>query len=590
MSSSQTQIGVRYINHESHLDALLCALVVGGCILAVSPFSGVPFSDDFSYSRTALDFALTGRLMYNGWAAPLLGWQAVWGALFVKLFGFSFNVLRLSLLPFAMATAYLFHRILIGFGIGRRNAIFGTFSLCLSPLFLLLSTSFMTDVTGLFVVVLCFYMCQRAMFSTGHRAAIAWLVSAALINLAGGTVRQTSWLGALVVVPCTAWFLRRRPNVLAAGIATLVLSLGVVEACMHWANEQPYFQREPIFIHPFGISQIEHAFLQLVRAGLCLDLVLFPLVSAWLPAAKGLNRRTVFGISCLLALLVLALPALHHRGLLGEWLMPWLQPILGNQGMEEPDGLLGAVPGLSHPARLVISILVVAVTTIVGGVIFELSTKSRAPGAATPDMLRAASWLVVPFSLVYLLLLVPRAGTFIIQDRYLLCIMPAGILLLLIAHQHWISAKVSNLGLTMLAVFCAYAIGGAHDFYAEMRSAEAAVQEIRDAGVPRTNISESFPSDAWEQLRISGHMNNPAMVLAESAFDARPQPWKLPPGCTTYIPEQTEPAIQPLYFVTWSETRCLLPSRFPPVRYRAWLPPFHRQDYVRQLPPPDYIP
>ena len=238
----------------SRLDAALCGLLVGVCIVTVWPFCGGPFSDDFSYTKTALDFARSGQFHYNGWATAMVGWQAIWGALFIKLFGFSFNVVRLSLLPFAMLNAYFFHQVLIQFGLSARNAIFGTLTLCLSPLCFLLSTSFMTDLTGLFAVILCLYMCQRAIRAATGAGTVAWLVTAALLNVVTGSVRQTSWLGALVVVPSATWYLRRRANVLVAGIVTTVLSAAVIAACMHWVNGQLYFQPEALFIQPFGTA------------------------------------------------------------------------------------------------------------------------------------------------------------------------------------------------------------------------------------------------------------------------------------------------------------------------------------------------
>ena len=72
----------------------------------------MPFSDEFSYDKTALEFARTGHILYNGWATAMLGWLIPWGALFIKVFGFSFTGMRLSMLPIDAATVYLFHQIL----------------------------------------------------------------------------------------------------------------------------------------------------------------------------------------------------------------------------------------------------------------------------------------------------------------------------------------------------------------------------------------------------------------------------------------------------------------------------------------------
>src|ERR1700761_4410641 len=81
-------------------NAWLCSLLFCICVLAAYPISNEGYVDDFSTAHTALLFAQTGHLIYDGWMAPLQGWLAPWGALFIKLFGFSFVVLRMAVLPF----------------------------------------------------------------------------------------------------------------------------------------------------------------------------------------------------------------------------------------------------------------------------------------------------------------------------------------------------------------------------------------------------------------------------------------------------------------------------------------------------------
>ncbi len=193
---------------DSIRNGLLCALAVAVCVLIANPVVNMPYIDEFSYAKTALEFARTGHIVYNGWATAMLGWQIPWGALFIKIFGFSFTVVRFSMLPIAMVTVYLFHQILRRFGINPGNAVLGALTMALSPLFLPLAASYMTDVPGLLVILACIYMCQRAVAARTDQAAIMWLCSAMVVNVAGGTVRQIAWLGALVMVPSTAWLLR----------------------------------------------------------------------------------------------------------------------------------------------------------------------------------------------------------------------------------------------------------------------------------------------------------------------------------------------------------------------------------------------
>ena len=121
--SHKTRVSVGQIPYESRRNALLCALLVGACVLLAFPVATTAASDDFSYSKTALEFARTGHFRYNGWATAMLGWQIAWGAFFIKLFGFSFTCLRLSTAPVAMATVYLLHQILVRFRIRSHNAV-----------------------------------------------------------------------------------------------------------------------------------------------------------------------------------------------------------------------------------------------------------------------------------------------------------------------------------------------------------------------------------------------------------------------------------------------------------------------------------
>src|SRR5579872_6337037 len=225
-------------------NGVLCALLVAACLWVAWPVSRMGFVDDWSYARTAQIFAQTGHFAYNGFATAMLGWQIVWGALFIKLFGFSFTILRVAMLPIAMASVFLFHEVLRGFGVNARNAVIGTLTLGLSPLFLPLADSFMTDIPGLLVILTCLYCCQRAVAGSNTRRAILWLTLATATNVAGGTVRQIAWLGALVMVPSAGWMLRRRRGVLPACMLLWLASIAGVLLIMNWFAHQPYSLQE----------------------------------------------------------------------------------------------------------------------------------------------------------------------------------------------------------------------------------------------------------------------------------------------------------------------------------------------------------
>src|SRR5260370_38377478 len=161
------------------------------------------FQDDWSYIRTALEFARTGHFIFNGWATAMLGWMIPWGALFLKIFGFSFTAARLSMLPLAMATIYFFHATLARFGIGPGNSAFGALTLGFSPVFFPMAASYLSDIPGLLVIVLCLYFCLRAV-QAGTPRSTAFLLCCATAKAApSGTCGQPDRRGVLVVVPST---------------------------------------------------------------------------------------------------------------------------------------------------------------------------------------------------------------------------------------------------------------------------------------------------------------------------------------------------------------------------------------------------
>ena len=115
-------------------NGLFCCLVFLACYCLSWPVTQMGFIDDWSFFKTAQIFAHTGRIAYNGWADPMVGWLIPWGALFIKLFGNTYAAARLSILPITLFTLLLFHVILIRFQITPRNAVIGTLTLGLCPL------------------------------------------------------------------------------------------------------------------------------------------------------------------------------------------------------------------------------------------------------------------------------------------------------------------------------------------------------------------------------------------------------------------------------------------------------------------------
>jgi len=138
---------------KDYLPAAACALVLIPCYFLVRPTAEIGIADDWVYIRDALNVAHTGRISYSGGETPMLGWQLYVGALFIRLFGFSFTTVRFSTAVQAMATAFLLQRIGVRAGLRSWNAALVTLIFILSPLYFPYAFTFMSDVSGVLCIL-----------------------------------------------------------------------------------------------------------------------------------------------------------------------------------------------------------------------------------------------------------------------------------------------------------------------------------------------------------------------------------------------------------------------------------------------------
>jgi hypothetical protein len=507
-------------------------------------------------------------------------------------------VLRMSTLVLAFVTVFIFHQILVRSGLTSRNAAFGALTLGLSPLFLVLTASYMTDIQGLLCVVLCLYLCLRAVEAQSDRATMSWLAAAAVTNVFGGTVRQIAWLGVLVMVPSTAWLLRKRRGTLAVGFALWLGGVAGIAGFLHWFNQQPYSVPEHLSPPAFDRRVMVHFVTQVLKTPLCLLLVSFPLLAAWLPGLRRWRWRWQFILGAGLAAALLPWMVLP-RDYGDTWLAPWLHGMITAMGIS-PQGesqLLGVKPVVPDLwLRVVLSVLVLAagVATTVdvwGRVRARLRKKDEAlalegtgereagwPGAVSWTQLL---WLTGPFALAYLGLLVHRGFIMYIYDRYLPELLAVVLLLLLRYYQEFLSPRLPGLCWWVLAFFTVFSVAGLHDVFALARARVRAGEELTAANIPRTAIGGGFEYDGWTQIEAEGTVHSVWITNPAGASTPRQDDLGLPPDCTYWFYELT-PSIRPQYYVVFSPLACFAPSSFAPVSYGAWLPPFHRELYIQQ--------
>lgn len=557
-------------------DGFLCAALLGLCLLAGWPVAEIGINDDWSSILTTQVFAQTHHFVYNGWLAMIIGCQVLWGALFAWLIRPDFIGIRLSMIPIALATAVLYHAILRNFGLNRAHALFGTLTLVLSPLFVALSATFMSDIPGLFAIFVCIYLCQRALAAQSDQHAALWLAAAGLTNIGLGTVRQVIWLGILVMVPSCAWLLRRRRYIVPLTVVLWIVGVLSIKLMTAWFLRHPYSIPETLFPGPVNGKAILHLFGslgQLIAASLLLVLpVLVTGVAARWPPSRNQVLRTVaawliFGTTYLLC----------KR--MGKPDLPdyiWSGNIVTPRGIMQGPELFNSVHRVPPSQLLALFIIVILCT------ISFLRAISRPRTARTDTQGPQLSWhsinlLLLPFLVSYILLLCPRATFTVIFDRYALEIVAVLLIYALRLHQERVSRKIPAIATATLVLVALLGVAGTHDLFAMARAEVRLTNKLQQAGVPRTEIRGGFDFDTVTEVQTAGYLNDPHLVNPPGSFHPHLQDESGPCGdpFMLYLP-----AMHIKYVVTSGPRPCTVPTSFPPESYRTWFPPFHRELFV----------
>ena len=548
--------------------ALFCALAVLVCEFISRPFVEMGICDDWSYIHTAQKLADTGHFIYSGWAPALQFWQAYLALPLIKLFGFSMTTVRMSTLLVAVVLAFVLQRTMVRANISERNATIGTLTLILSPLYLVLSVTFMTDIHGLFATVLCLYGCLRALQSPTFRATVAWLCFAIVTNAICGTSRQIAWLGILVMVPCTLWLLRARRGVLIAGAAANLAGAAFILVCLHWLKQQPYSVPEHLFVQSYPLAK---TFGEFLYAFVDVPLLLLPIAALFFPEIRKLRPRAIAVLAALLlCYLFLAIYPSHLRGTfplepmpggLGEWInvhaifdyliLKGTPPVFLHRGTQ----ILLTIASFGGTAGLVVSLL--------------RSRKAPAPMSPSPSI----SWaqlgvLLIPFTLTYLLLLVSRAATAGIHDRYLLGILVFPLIALVRYYQEQIHPQLPLASVLMVAIIAIYSIAATHNMFALYRARVAIAAELRAAGVPDTSVDNGWEYNSEVELQHAAAINDLRMVIPANAYVPTPP---LPASTCAMNEFDETPHIHPLYGISFDPNECYGPAPFTPVAYSRWL-------------------
>jgi hypothetical protein len=547
-------------------NAALCAGLVIAAFFAVNPFVELPFNDDWSYAWTVKQFLMTGHIIYNGWSTAAVITQTLWGALFVKVFGFSFSVLRFSTLPFAAGCGAVNYLLARRAGLTPGSAIFATITLCFSALFLPAATSFMTDVPGLFFTLFSLY---ALIVATDSARRISWTVAATTAAIIGGMSRQVVWIVPLALLPYVV-FLRRRDAayIVAAAICWITVAIDAA-LTLRWFSRQNDVVLDPPLFSSFlrALEMPRIMGIMLLAIALTTTLLIIPAAMPFCGMTLyrvWRERRGKAGIATLLVLAASTFVYFKYPFLTIEpWLVNTITPmgvlgsleLFGDRPISQPDGLRALMGAFTIFVLAVIMIHVLTWLFQPKRAFTQTREFFAAPGGqvALPAM--------VIFMLAYFTALAPRLAMRIIFDRYALEVMPVACIFLLRPIR-----CPGPLAITLLVIFSLFGLATTQDTLALARARVAAAQRLQDTGVPRTAIADGLEFNFWTQMEAEGYINREGVANST-------HPHQMFVGAM--------PALLCEYRVEFNprsgETD---PSRFGTIDYISWLPPFHRRIYI----------
>lgn len=171
------------------------------CVIIISPTGEFPLCDDWAFYKGVKIFLETNKIVLI--QAMSLVSQIFWGVLVSKLFGFSFSVLRISVLVLSFIGVSIFYLILRKYKIRRLEAFLFSLLLLFNPFYFNLSYSFMTDVPHLVCLLLAFFLFFKAKENSKNKKGYLFITLGSLSASVALLIRQPA---VMLAIGMCIWF------------------------------------------------------------------------------------------------------------------------------------------------------------------------------------------------------------------------------------------------------------------------------------------------------------------------------------------------------------------------------------------------
>ncbi len=472
-------------------------------VVIVNPIGNFPLNDDWAYAESVRILVDEKRFVFPDWSAPNYVAHAIWGWLFSLVFGFSFTVLRFSVLVLGLIGVISTFKLSKEIGVPSAAAVLGALVLVVNPLYFASSNTFMTDVPFFaFSAVSLLFLTRAINDDNGYHIALG--------TAAAGLALLTRQLGiAIPIAYALAYLVGRefsRKTIFRAFFPLFIcITLQLLfHAWLNMQDQMPsmYGRQMDQLKNMLSLPILDIVKIVVYRAAiitLYLSLFISPvlLVAIFYRYAKiTITQITLFVIATLLAWVILGMLISDQIGV--RW------PLIGNI-----LGKFGFIPSLQHHGiyisevdQLQVSIfwILIGVLSVgfTGVMFFSLFAGLRDVWLTYRNKQFFHARIVILFFAVTVIYCIPLISVKYLFDRYLL--LPIFTLMQLIfLFIKWKTGE-SKLGRSIGAIIIAALVFtgtlttmATHDYLAWNRTRWAALDDlIHVKGVSPTKIDGGF--------------------------------------------------------------------------------------------------
>jgi hypothetical protein len=165
---------------RGHKYSLLIVLIFILSEVFVNPCGEFPLNDDWSYTKSVLIFLKEGVVHIGNWPSMTLLTHILWGAVFVKVAGFSFFILRLSTIISSLTGILVLNKLVADISGNKACGFIASLTLMFYPVYFNLSNTFMTDVNFNTLMIIGGY-CAFHFFRNGRQVFFGAALAVALL-------------------------------------------------------------------------------------------------------------------------------------------------------------------------------------------------------------------------------------------------------------------------------------------------------------------------------------------------------------------------------------------------------------------------